>query len=33
MTVKEKNHALQNAIGHIESILEDYEKYVKQEKN
>ena len=25
---KEKNHALQNAIGHIESILEDYEKYV-----
>ena len=23
---KEKNHALQNAIGHIESIVEDYEK-------
>jgi len=26
MTVKEKNHALQNAIGHIESIVEDFEK-------
>ena len=24
---KEKNHALQNAIGHIESIVEDYENY------
>jgi len=23
---KEKNHALQNAIGHIESIVEDYER-------
>ena len=23
---KEKNHALQNAIGHIESIVKDYEK-------
>jgi len=28
MTVKEKDHALQNAIGHIESITEDYEKYL-----
>ena len=26
MTVKEKDHALQNAIGHIESIVEDFEK-------
>ena len=25
--LKEKNHALQNAIGHIESIVEDYENY------
>ena len=24
---KEKNHALQNAIGHIESIVEDYENF------
>jgi len=28
MTVKEKNHALQNAIGHIESITKDHEKYL-----
>ena len=28
MTVKEKDHALQNAIGHIESITEDHEKYL-----
>jgi len=26
MTVKEKDHALQNAIGHIESIVKDYER-------
>jgi len=25
--LKEKNHALQNAIGHIESIVEDYENF------
>ena len=25
-TTKEKNHALQNALGHIESIVEDYER-------
>tara|TARA_R100000353_G_scaffold160470_1_gene120169 strand:+ start:586 stop:999 length:414 start_codon:yes stop_codon:yes gene_type:complete len=27
MPVKEKNHALHNAIGHIESIVEDYENF------
>ena len=26
MTVKEEDHALQNAIGHIESIVKDYER-------
>ena len=26
MTVKEKSHALQNAIGHIESMVEDFKK-------
>ena len=26
--LKEKNHALQNAIGHIESITKDHEKYL-----
>ena len=30
---KEKNHALQNAIGHIESIVEDYEKQEKIKEN
>tara|TARA_Y100000401_G_C8251555_1_gene188432 strand:+ start:95 stop:517 length:423 start_codon:yes stop_codon:yes gene_type:complete len=27
MTVKEKNYALQNAIGHIESMVKDYEEF------
>ena len=27
MTVKARNHALQNAIGHIESMVKDYEEF------